>query len=155
MIALHLAYNENKLYETLDYWFRDMFNFDFLGKGLEIVSPPHFENNLSRKMVLMLYPINGTNFIVWFPLLLEILAKMCNAIVCWPGCDVTNFEINLIFLIKPFLYMTRKSKQKRKYLENEKSFSWNKKHFSSLLKVSQLPKIVSDLKLFLGKESPS
>ena len=122
MIALHLAYNENKLYETLDYWFRDMFNFDFLGKGLEIVSPPHFENNLSRKMILMLYPINGPNFIVWFPLLLEILAKMCNAIVCWPGCDVTNFEINLIFLIKPFLYMTRKSKQKRKHLENEKSF---------------------------------
>ena len=122
MIALHLAYNENKLYETLDYWFRDMFNFDFLGKGLEIVSPPHFENSLSRKMVLMLYSINWPNLIVWFPLLLEILAKMCNAIVCWPGCDVTNFEINLIFLIKPFLYMTRKSKQKRKHLENEKSF---------------------------------
>ena len=122
MIALHLAYNENKLYETLDYWFRDMFNFDFLGKGLEIMSPPHFENNLSRKMVLMLYSINWPNLIVWFPLLLEILAKMCNAIVCWPGCDVTNFEINLIFLIKPFLYMTRKSKQKRKHLENEKSF---------------------------------
>ena len=24
-------------------------------------------------------------------------------IVCLPGCDVKNFEINLIFLIKPFL----------------------------------------------------
>ena len=23
-------------------------------------------------------------------------------IVCWPGCEVTNFEINHIFLIKPF-----------------------------------------------------
>ena len=27
---------------------------------------------------------------------------MCIAIVCFPGCDVMNFEINLIFLIKPF-----------------------------------------------------
>ena len=38
------------------------------------------------------------------------------------GCDVINFEINLIFLIKPFFYMTKKSRQKLKYLENDKSF---------------------------------
>ena len=37
-------------------------------------------------------------------------------------CDVINFEINLIFLIKPFFYMTKKSRQKLKYLENDKSF---------------------------------
>ena len=35
---------------------------------------------------------------------------------------VINFESYLIFLIKPFFYMTRKSRQKFKYLENEKSF---------------------------------
>ena len=29
-------------------------------------------------------------------------------IVCLPGCDVMNFEIKLIFLIKPFfVYMTK------------------------------------------------
>ena len=39
-----------------------------------------------------------------------------------PGCNVINYEINLILLIKPFLYMTKKSSQKFKYLENEKSF---------------------------------
>ena len=33
-----------------------------------------------------------------------------------------NFEINLIFLIKPFFNMTKKSRQKLKYLEKEKSF---------------------------------
>ena len=27
--ALSLAYNNNKLYETLDYWPRDMLNFNF------------------------------------------------------------------------------------------------------------------------------
>ena len=32
----------------------------------------------------------------------EILGNMCITIVCKPGCDVMNFEVNLIFLIKPF-----------------------------------------------------
>ena len=34
-------------------------------------------------------------------LLFEILSNMCIAIVCLPGCDGKNFEINLAFLIKP------------------------------------------------------
>ena len=33
-----------------------------------------------------------------------------------------NFEINLIFLMKSFLYMIKMSRQKFKYLEKEKSF---------------------------------
>ena len=33
-----------------------------------------------------------------------------------------DIEINLIFLIKPFFYMPKKSRQKFKYFENEKSF---------------------------------
>ena len=37
-IALILAYNKNKLYKTLDYWSRNMFNFEFLEKYLGIVS---------------------------------------------------------------------------------------------------------------------
>ena len=44
------------------------------------------------------------------------------AIVCFSGCDIINFEINFIFQIKPILYVTKKSTQKFKYLENEKSF---------------------------------
>ena len=47
---------------------------------------------------------------------------MCIEIVCFPGFDVINSEVNLIFLIKPFLYIDEKSRQKFKYLENEKSF---------------------------------
>ena len=46
---------------------------------------------------------------------------MCIAIVCKPGCDDNNFEVNLILIIKPFSYMTKKSRQKLEYLENEKS----------------------------------
>ena len=39
------------------------------------------------------------NFIDGLPLPLEILGNMCIAIVYFPGCDVKDFEINLIFLI--------------------------------------------------------
>ena len=121
-IALKLAYNKNELYKTLDYWSRYMLNFDFSAKGLGIISPPHFVFDFSAKMFLMLYSINTPNFIVWLPLLLEILGNVCIAIVCQPGCNVINFEIDLIFLIEPFFYMTEKSRQKFKYLENKESF---------------------------------
>ena len=122
-IALNLSYSENKLYKLLHYWSRDMLNFHFSEKRLGLVSPPHFVYNFSRKMFLMLYSINWPHFIVWLPLRLEILGNMCIKIICEPGCDVIKFEINLIFLIKPFCYIAKKSRRKLKYLGNKKS-SW-------------------------------
>ena len=56
----------------------------------------------------MLYYINWPNFFAWLPLVLEILGNMFIAIVCYPGCDVMNFEINLIFLIEPFFLHDQK-----------------------------------------------
>ena len=61
---------------------RDMLNFDFIEKNLGIVSLPHFVYDFSRKMFLMLYSNNWPNFIAGLPLLLEIMAYMCIAIVC-------------------------------------------------------------------------
>ena len=58
LIALNLEYNKNKLYKTLDYLSSDKLNFDFLEKGLGLVSPPHSVHDFSRKMFLMLYSIN-------------------------------------------------------------------------------------------------
>ena len=84
-------------------------------RGLELVSLIHFLHDFPSKISLTLCSIIWPNFIVWLPLLPEILDNMCIAIVCFPACDVTNFEINLAFLIKPFLNMTKKSKQKIKY----------------------------------------
>ena len=80
--SLNLLYNKERLYKTLDYWSRDMFNFNFSEKGLGLVSPPHFVYDFSRKMFLMLYSINWPNVIVWLPLLLRILGNMCITIVC-------------------------------------------------------------------------
>ena len=67
----------------------------------------------------MLYSINRPNVIAWLPLPREILGNMCIAIVCFPGFDVMNFAINLIFLTKSLVYMTKKSRQKIKYFENK------------------------------------
>ena len=53
------------------------------------------------------------------------------------NCDVINFETKFIFLIKPFFYMTKKSRQKFRYLENI--------IFKGLLNA----KIVSDLRVRL------
>ena len=51
------------------------------------------------------------------PLLLEILGNMCITIVCFLGFHVINFEIILIFLIKPFSCVTDKSRKKKKVLK--------------------------------------
>ena len=117
-----LAYNKNKLYKTLNYWSRDMLNLNFSEKGLGLISTLHFVYNVSRKMFLMLYSTNWSNFIVWMSLLLEIMDNICVVIICQPACDVIKFQINLIFLIKLFCCMTKNSRQKLKHLENEKSF---------------------------------
>ena len=57
----------------------------------------HFPHNVWRKIFLLLYSINGPSFIVWLPLLCEILGNICIAIVCQPGSDVMNLESDLIF----------------------------------------------------------
>ena len=59
-----------------------MLNFEFLIKGLGIVSAAHFGYDFSTEMFLKLNSINRPNFIVWLSLLLEIFGNMCIAIVC-------------------------------------------------------------------------
>ena len=63
-----------------------------------------------------------SNFIVWFPLLLEILGNVYIVRTCGPVRGFLNFEINHSFFVKPISYPTKKSGQKCKYLKNEKSF---------------------------------
>ena len=76
------GFNKNKLYKTLVYRSRGMLNFNFPEKGTELLSPPQFVHDFSRKMFLMLHSINWPSFIVWCSLLLEILGNMCITIIC-------------------------------------------------------------------------
>ena len=64
--------------------------------------------NFWIKICLLLYGINWPNFIVWLPLLCEILSNMRIAIVCKLGCDAMNFEVKLIFLTKSFFLHDQK-----------------------------------------------
>ena len=121
--TLNLACNKNKLYKTLDHWSRDMLNLDFLEMVLEVVSPRHFVYDFSRKMFLMLYSINCPNFLVLIHTFTSWDIRQFVYYNCFfPVCDFKNFEINVIFLIKPLFYMSKKSREKFKYLDNKKSF---------------------------------
>ena len=108
---------------------KEMLNFRFSGKGQEIFSTLHFVYDFSRKMFFMLFSINWANIIVWLPLLLKILGNMLISIDFFPDCDGINFEINLIFLIEPFFYMDKKSRQNLNILRTKRDFWWNKNIF--------------------------
>ena len=95
-------------------------------RGLQLVYLPHFLHDFRRKTFLLLYFINWPNFIVWLLLLREVLTNMCIAIVSFRGCDVINFEINLIFLIKPYLSTWPKSQDKNlNILRTKRAFKVN------------------------------
>ena len=111
-----------------------MLNFNFSGKSLGLVHPPHFVYDFSRKKFHMLHSINWPNFVFWLSLLLTILSNMCITIVLQSGCSVMKFENNLIFLIKSFCYMTKRSRQKLKYLKNEWAFDVKQKGFFIIFK---------------------
>ena len=119
-------------------------------RGLVIVSLPHFPHNFWRKIFLL--PIDWPNFIVWLPLLCEILDNMCITIVCKLDCAPWILRLTLSFQSSRFSYMAKKSWQKRKYLDNEKSFKDGIKsvfhHFKGL-SVKQITQT------FLKGESPT
>ena len=73
-------------------------------------------------------------FIVWSPLFLKIFDNIYITIAREPGCDFIKFEIKLIFLIKLFCCMTKKSRQKLKYLEKKNSCWGEKKTFFIIFK---------------------
>ena len=99
-----------------------MLNFDFLGKGMEIVSPSHSVYDFSKKNVsfyaLLTDQISLPDCLFflryWSICVLQLFVNQVG--------DVINFEINLIFLIKSFFCIIEKSRQKFKFLENKKSF---------------------------------
>ena len=57
------------------------------------------------------------------------------AIGCYLVCDVINYEVYLILLIKPFSYMTKESEQTFKYL---RAFKVKRETFFIILKGFQL-----------------
>ena len=71
--------------------------------------------------------INWNNFIVWLSLLFDILGNINITVICFPGCDVINFEINLIILMKP--YMIKNSRHDLNILRMNRAFKVKLKAF--------------------------
>ena len=86
-------------------------NFNFPEKSLGQVCPPHFADDFSRKMFLIF-----SHYI-----LLNDQISLSDSLYFsryWAIC-----VLQLLFnQAVTFCYMTKKSRQKLKYLENEKSF---------------------------------
>ena len=60
--------------------------------------------------------------------------KECIVIICFPVWDVQNFENSLGFLMKSFLFKTKKVRAKIWVSSEIKDlFRWNEKHFSSFI----------------------
>ena len=70
--------------------------------------PALFSEKKKKKIFLLVYSINWSNFILW----LSLLCEQYIVIVCWPASVDTNFEIKLILFIKPFFVHNQKVKTK-------------------------------------------
>ena len=84
------------------------------------------------------------------PLLYEILGNMSIAILGKPGCDVMNFEVNLIFLIKPFFVHDQSRDKKLNILRTKRGAKINQKTFSITFKGLSIKQITQ---IFLESES--
>ena len=49
------AYNKNNLHETLNYWFRDMLNFNFSENDLGLASMPHFMYDFKKNVCHVIF----------------------------------------------------------------------------------------------------
>ena len=96
-----------------------MLNFDFLEKSMRRVSPSHFVHNCHEKY-FSCYIIFSD--LIFLSDCLYVLRYWIMRVLVLLGCDTINYEINFIFLIKLFLYFTKKSRQKCKYLDSETNF---------------------------------
>ena len=95
-----------------------MLNFDFLKKGLGIVSDHNLYMIFREKYFSCYFLLTDQNSL---PLLLEILVSVCIE-KFFPCFDVIIFENKLIFLIKSFYYMTKKSRQNLNILRPKRAF---------------------------------
>ena len=128
----------------------DKLNFDFLGKGLGIVSLRHSVCNFSRKTFLMLYSINWPNFITWLWIVFTSwgIGKYvsCNCLLTrlWRHrfSNLRDFSNQNVFLydeeVKAKIWIS---------WEQKELLRWNEKHFSSFLMGFQMPKIDSNLRM--------
>ena len=96
-------------------------NLFFLKKN-KLASLPYFLHEFWRKVSVMVYSINWPKFIVWLFLLYEILGNICLQLFVNQAVTSEILKLTLSFSSSRFFNMTKKSRQKFKYIENKKRF---------------------------------
>ena len=143
---INLPCNKNKLYKTLDYWSKNMLNFNFWEKGMGLVSPSHFFQEKCFSC-----------YILWTAQIHCLIAFTSRDIGLYVfyNCFLTRLWRHKIWN-KPYLFnqavliYDQKVKPKTSISwERKELLRWNKNHFPSLLKGFQLPKVVSDMRVRL------
>ena len=86
-------------------------------RSLELVWLSHFLHDFWRKMFLTLYSIRP-NFIVWLPLLPEILNNMCIVIVVSQVLTSQILKVTLALISSSLPAWPKRSGQKFKYLDD-------------------------------------
>ena len=121
-IVLSLDYNKNKLYKTSDCWSRDTLNFDFLRKVSGNSFTTRFCVWLFKKNVfcVIIYYLSKFHWLIVF-----ISWDIGHSLYC--SCLFSKLwrhkSWDQPYLPNQFFfYMTKNSRQKLKYLRNEKSF---------------------------------
>ena len=131
-----LYVNKNKLHKTLS---RDMFNFDFVEKGLRIVFSPYFVYDIWFCVSYLC--------ISCYTLLTDQI-PLSDCLWYWP-----IYYWNRLFPSLQFHNIWMKSQNKNlNFWRTKRALRWNKKHFSSFYEGSQLPKIFSDLRVRLSQK---
>ena len=118
-----------------------MLNFAFFKKCLGLVTPPYLRILFQQKLFFHVIFFNWLNFIVWWPLLLEILSKMYILIICATACCMVKLSLILrpyqaIFYIIINIRTSFWISLARKEIPNS-----NKNHFLWLLKGFKLPEL--------------
>ena len=138
--STNLQYSENKLYKPVDYLIHGYTQFRIFRKGSGKSFFTTFCVSFSKGNVLMFYSTNWPNFIVWLPLLHEILGNMYIVIACFPCCNVRNFAINLSSQAA-FLHGQEVRTKILISWERKELLRRNKKHFSSVLRAFSCQKL--------------
>ena len=107
-----------------------------------IYSSTASENDFLEIHFLKMIKLLLVLFIIWLPLLLEMLGIICISIACFPGYNVINFEIKLVKRSNQAVLYDKKAKTKITiHWEQKELLKWNKKHFSSFFRAFSCPKL--------------
>ena len=102
-------------------------------------------------MFYLWYSADWPNFIVWLPLLCEILSNIGIAIACKPGCDVMNFQVNLNLFNQAVFHTWPKCRDKNlNILRMERAFKMKWKAFFIIFKGLSINQIIQ---IFLEGET--